>query len=212
MNLALVSTPQKSPQPSCFCTVTGSSTGKSPKLFYEISQITLSKKYLIDSLCYFIFCLILEVNPDRKVIIIWRTTVRFIREFCKSLSYQEHTRRCMTCFTLLLLYGVILKFCFLCFFTLPAHFSQQDQLLWKPDGANSLALSFSFSGIWSWITSCWMQRDTVSWQTLACAKRASWTESPPPPSVARPTTSPLRWAELLYCLPLFFCWLDMQCN
>lgn len=29
-SLALVSTPPKSPQPSCFCTVTGSSTGKHP--------------------------------------------------------------------------------------------------------------------------------------------------------------------------------------
>lgn len=58
------------------------------------------------------------------------------------------------------------------------------------------SLCLCLPGTWSWITSCWTQRDTVSWQTSACAKRASWTEWPPPPSVARPTTSPPRWAEL----------------
>lgn len=36
---------------------------------------------------------------------------------------------------------MILKF----FLTLHAHFSQRAQLLWKPDGANSLSLSPSFS-------------------------------------------------------------------
>lgn len=52
-------------------------------------------------------------------------------------------------------------------------------------------------GTWSWTTSCWTPRVTASWRTLACARRASWTGWPPPPSVARRTTSLQRWGPSL---------------
>lgn len=49
-----------------------------------------------------------------------------------------------------------------------------------------------------------MLRATVNWLTSACAKRASWTASQPPLSVAHPTTSHLRYSfqEISHELPL----------
>lgn len=60
---------------------------------------------------------------------------------------------------------------------------------------NSIIVHFqvSYIGIWSWITYCWITKDTLSLRITECARRASGRATTPAPFAALPITSLLRF-------------------
>lgn len=53
--------------------------------------------------------------------------------------------------------------------------------------AVDVILGLFISGTWNWTIFFWMQKATVNWLTLGCAKKGFWMEWPPQPSVAHLT-------------------------